>query len=117
MENAAGEADGPDATGNLGAAAPATPAGRKDQGDEGQSVDDFHGADNAFDCLRRAGWSAGEAATAGEWIVCRPCRDALRQGAAAGWPSSCRSSSSMRMRSATRATDNPCRTHDSARER
>ena len=36
---------------------------------KGESVNALPSVDESFDRLRRAGWSVGEVATAGEWIV------------------------------------------------
>src|SRR5262249_23711545 len=63
------EADGPDAIGRLVAKAGGAAAGRADQGGGGEGMSVFPSVDEGFGRLHQAGWSVGEVATSGEWIV------------------------------------------------
>src|SRR5262249_38246721 len=63
------QVDGPDAGGGLGAAGSAGAAGRGNSGCKGEGVNALPSVDESCDRLHRAGWSLGEIATAGEWVV------------------------------------------------
>src|SRR5262249_45430861 len=44
-------------------------AGRADPGSKGENMNALPSVDESFERLHRAGWSVGEVATGGEWIV------------------------------------------------